>query len=50
MAIKHSSVGRPVVGGGRSGFKAPKGSARVARRNAQATTVMAQSKHLSKKR
>lgn len=49
MAIKHSGS-RPIIAGGRSGFKTPKGSDRVARRNAQAATMVAASKHLAKKR
>lgn len=49
MAIKHSGS-RPVIAGGRSGFKSPKGSERVARRNAQAVTASASTKKLAKKR
>lgn len=48
MAIKHSGS-RPVISGGRSGFKAPKGSDRVARRNAGSPVVSA-GKKLAKKR
>lgn len=49
MSIKHSGT-RPVIAGGRSGFKSPKGSDRVARRNAQAVTASASTKKLAKKR
>ena len=49
MAIKHSGS-RPVIAGGRSGFKTPKGSERVARRNAQSFTASASTKKLAKKR
>lgn len=50
MAIKHSAT-RPVISGGRSGFKAPKGSDRVARRNAQSgSAVSSAGKKLAKKR